>query len=413
VTRVLFLGDVAQSGFGTVTLDLGKRLLGLGLDVRFISQNDSGEPIPEPLGSRTWPVQVMHPALAIVNGFKDGWKPDACILVGDYFLTRAVVGGSEQVAAAFASIPTLHYCPIEGTGLPPGWSLMWEIISPVAMSEFGADQMEGVLGRRPPVVPHGVDTATFFPISPSRPTIVPEADMRSFKADWVGGDFRVMSKIGAKAFFGLSPGRIYALRTDRNMPRKLYQVLFRTMAAAMTEVENLDLLVHCRVTDQGGNLMDSASKYPEDLRKRIIFTRAHDSWTGMPRSILNLLYNAADLYVSTSAEGFGLTIAESLAAGTPAVALDYSAVSEVVGDAGILIPPHHLIDNEYDHQWATPDEPAFTAAVVRLATKPAERRSLGEAGPRRIGAMYSWDAAARQFAALVEEAIQKGADGGT
>jgi len=53
VTRVLFLGDVAQSGFGTVTLDLGKRLLGLGLDVRFISQNDSGEPIPEPRSSVT------------------------------------------------------------------------------------------------------------------------------------------------------------------------------------------------------------------------------------------------------------------------------------------------------------------------------------------------------------------------
>ena len=40
MTRVLFLGDLAGTGFGTVTRDLGRELLARGLDVRFMSLNE-------------------------------------------------------------------------------------------------------------------------------------------------------------------------------------------------------------------------------------------------------------------------------------------------------------------------------------------------------------------------------------
>jgi len=53
--RLLFFGDMAATGFGTVTMDLGRELLALGHDVRFVSQNDSGD-LPEPFGSRTWKI---------------------------------------------------------------------------------------------------------------------------------------------------------------------------------------------------------------------------------------------------------------------------------------------------------------------------------------------------------------------
>jgi glycosyltransferase involved in cell wall biosynthesis len=407
--RVLFVGDSAASGFGTVTWDLGTRLLKLH-DVRFVSQNDTGEPIPEPIGPRTYSVQAIHPAAAIMNGFRDGWKPEACIILGDYFLTRAVVGGSEEIARAFGSIPTLHYCPIEGVDLPPSWDKLWKIVRPVAMSEFGADQIEKVMGVRPPCYPHGVDSDVFRPISFTEPLIVTEREMAQWRPGWKGGDVRLMSKGGAKALFGLNPNQVLALRTDRNMPRKLYSVLYRAMAPAMTEVPNLALLVHCRTHDQGGNLFDLSSKYPESVQERMMFTGAHDTFTGLPRSLLVALYNAADLYVSTSAEGFGLTIAEAMACGVPAVAMDYSAVSEVVGDAGKLVPIDHLIDNEYDHSWATVNEPLFTAAVVRLATHASERRELGAMARARILSRYRWDDTAEGFSSLIEAAVKEPVD---
>ena len=156
------------------------------------------------------------------------------------------------------------------------------------------------------------------------------------------------------------------------------------------------------VADDLGDLRDSISKLPERLRDRVLLTEAHDTFNGLNRPALNVLYNAADIYASTSAEGFGLTIAEAIAAGVPAVALDYSAVPEVVGDAGILVPVAHLVDNEYDHQWAAVDEEAFAREVIRLAQKPALRREIGARGPKRVAKMFSWDDCAAQFAELVQ-----------
>jgi hypothetical protein len=51
--KLLFFGDLAPTGFGSVTTDLGRKMLDLGVDVRFISQNDTGSMLPEPFRSRT------------------------------------------------------------------------------------------------------------------------------------------------------------------------------------------------------------------------------------------------------------------------------------------------------------------------------------------------------------------------
>lgn len=399
------LGDSAHTGFGSVTWDLGTRLL-QHHDVRFISQNDTGAPIPAPLGERTYTVEHIHPAQAITQGFKDGWRAEAAIILGDYFLTRAVVMANEGIAAAFGSVPTLHYCPVEGTDLPPAWKRLWDIVRPVAMSEFGADQIEKVTGDRPPVLPHGIDTDLFHPISPSNPLVISQSDMRRSRPTWNQGDYRIMSKAGAKAVFGLPPMRTLALRTDRNMPRKLYPLLLRSFEKVVAHNDSVDLLIHCRTMDHGGNLFDLCSKYPKEVAERFFFTQAHDTFTGLPRSLLVALYNAADLYVSPSAEGFGLTIAEAMACGTPPVALDFSAVSEVVGDGGVLVPVGELYDNEYDHQWAKPDEDAYAEAILRLVEHPSERRALGERAVARIKARYSWDETAAGFARLITEALE-------
>lgn len=56
------------------------------------------------------------------------------------------------------------------------------------------------------------------------------------------------------------------------------------------------------------------------------------------------LYSAADIYVSFSIEEtFGMTIAESMACGTPAIVYDSTACPELVTDnTGFIIPPHDI-----------------------------------------------------------------------
>jgi glycosyltransferase involved in cell wall biosynthesis len=96
-------------------------------------------------------------------------------------------------------------------------------------------------------------------------------------------------------------------------------------------------------------------------------------------------YSAADVLVFPSLwEGFGWPPLEAMACGTPVVASNVPAVREVVGDAGILVPPD--------------DPSAVAAATERVLTDDHLRRRLGARGIERA-ATFSWaDAAARTLA---------------
>lgn len=419
--RLLFWGDAAPSGFGTVTSDLGRELLNLGIDVRFVSQNDTGNDLPEPFRSRTADVaslvrgsvedgvkpvvgaSELIPSLVygtagvnLTNGQPWGdWKPEACILLGDYRAAQIIIARATE---AFSSLPTLHYVPIEGTDLPPDWAKMWKIVKPVAMSRFGAKQIAKVLGHQVPMIYHGVDAEVFRPAS-VRPVVIKPAEgieavfstREACKVQWA----QVLAKINNVERIP----RKWLLRTDRNMPRKQYARMLRALAPVLARNTGWGLVIHCSVFDQGGMLADSASKYPA-IRDRILFTDL-----SLEREALVMLYNAADLYVTNSAEGFGLTIAEAIACGIPAVGVRYSAVPEVIGPAGVTVDRFALIDNEYDHYWCAVDEQAFGAAVEKLMRGDAHREALGAKGPKHIASSFSWANAARQFLEVLEAEV--------
>ncbi len=417
MTRLVFFGDLSSTGFGTVTLDLGRALLDLGLDVRFVSQNEIDGELPEPFASRTIDTRYLlaQVAMAFEAGDKTGvtgaaefiprilrgegggdvlmadktpwgdWKPDAAVLLGDFAQVRMSVWPYRE---AFQSIRSFHYCPIEGVDLPPRWAEMWSFVKPVAMSRFGQAAIGEVVGYVPPLVYHGVDSDDFWPATGARPITVREKDKLHV----------IRSKEDAKRFFGRDPRERWAVRTDRHMPRKNYNSLLRAMAPVLARDARRLLVLHCRPVDQGGNIGDSMSKYPPEIRDRIMLT----GMGAVPRNVLNILYNAADVYVSTSAEGFGLTIAEALACGTPAVGMDYSAVPEVIGPAGKVVPIAALTDNEYDHYWARVDERKFGEAVDWMLAHPSRAQSLGALGPAHIREHFSWVRAAEQFRDVIE-----------
>lgn len=412
MTRVLVFGDQAGTGFGTVTRDLGTALLARGEDVRFVSINEDDKPATSEIGERTYSVGASDGYLAVpddvdeatiflarLDGLISGptwdthplgpWAPDAVIVLGDFYAVRRM----PEMFPSVRTVPTFHYVPIEGVDIPPSWGEFWRIVQPVAMSRFGADEIKRATGIAAPVIYHGVDTSAFWPVSATRPIRLGDAVLRSREE--------------CKAYFGGRPESTWLFRADRHMPRKRYASLLRAIAPVLAAHRDLWFLYHCRTHDQGGDLSDTLSKYPPAIRSRCLSTRFHDEFGGAPREILNALYNAADLYVSVSAEGFGLTIAEALACGVPVVGMDYSSVPEVIGPAGLLAPVAYLVDNEYDHAWAAVDERAFGKQVDRLVTNVAERRVLGAKGPFHVATNFRWDMAARQFAEIIEAAISR------
>jgi glycosyltransferase involved in cell wall biosynthesis len=97
------------------------------------------------------------------------------------------------------------------------------------------------------------------------------------------------------------------------------------------------------------------------------------------REVLVALYSAALALVHPSAhEGFGLTVLEALALGTPVAAIRNEATEELAADAALLV------DNAGE----------MAEAMRRLSSDGTLREELSRAG-RSSAARFSWDASAR------------------
>jgi glycosyltransferase involved in cell wall biosynthesis len=418
--KLLLVSDLAATGFGRVGQELGRRFLKAGIDLKIIginhrdrnafavnllSKGAKGEELASELDAYDaeplWRVTIsadrggdaMGYALAspaITGQIWPGWKPDKALVVAD---PRAMLDRLMLDGGAFAKIPTLNYVPIEGGDLPPLWRVIWQHCEPVAMSRFGQSELTKLMGVEPPYISHGVSEG-FFRISPTSP------------GRWK--DRPVTSKDQAKAAFGWA-GKTVILRTDRLVPRKNYPALFRIMRPILAAHPEVVLVIHCSPVDDGGRLGEFISREPGAVQKgtswghpQIELTRAHDTYRGLSDEELNVLYNAADIYLSpTMAEGFGLTLAEAAACGVPVVTTDFAAGPEVVGPGALLAPPAGYLTNIYAHEWALVDEDAMSAHVERLVSKPALRREIGEAGRKHV-AQFSWDKAADEFMALMD-----------
>lgn len=87
-------------------------------------------------------------------------------------------------------------------------------------------------------------------------------------------------------------------------------------------------------------------------------------------------------------EQFGRVALEAMASGVAVVVSDSGALPEVLGGAGLLVPPD--------------DQVALAEALTRLRDDPVERARLAEAGRRRAHD-FSWPAVAERQLALYEE----------
>jgi glycosyltransferase involved in cell wall biosynthesis len=411
--RLLIRGHWSHTGFGVVTEALGSRLLALGVDVRVLAVNHRGEPVKGPLAGRVWPDEALSsyglkPSVGSITGElwrtldpDDEWQPDAILAIADVSGLLGYVTGAIE---AWRTVPVYHYCPIEGDNLPPMWRQLWDLFQPVAMSDYGARVIGDHIGRAVPRIYHGVDAETFRPVTMSDPLIVDGKTLRS--------------QDDCKAWMGFPTDRKMLLRADRNAVRKRYETLLRAFVDIARADPLVDLVLHCRPIDpEGIDLWQEIGRMPEDIRERVKFTNAHDTFKGLSREGLAALYNAADVYISTTGgEGFGLTLAEAMACGTPVVCTDWAAEREVVGDGGVLVPPLHDAygqpvrdHSKFGMDWALPDARGFVEPTLRLLSKPAQRRAIGALGRLHVKRSFSWDTAAAEFLDLFTEPLEAAA----
>lgn len=81
-----------------------------------------------------------------------------------------------------------------------------------------------------------------------------------------------------------------------------------------------------------------------------------------------------------------------MACGVPLISTSGGALPEVVGDAGLVVPPA--------------DATALAQAITRLLDSAEERKKLAQAGLERVNSVFSWAKAAREVADVYREAIR-------
>ncbi len=171
-------------------------------------------------------------------------------------------------------------------------------------------------------------------------------------------------------------------------PRKGLDTLVQAFARLQYAYPNLNLVL----VGQPGWYTERlfAQTNLESLRQKVIFTGY------VPDDELVLLYNAATLLAFPSRyEGFGLTVLEAMACGTPVVCSNSSSLPEVAGDAAIMVPPDQ--------------SDLLAQAIRRVLDDELLRQEMRHKGLAQA-ARFTWEQTAQKTLAVYEKVLSNARD---
>jgi glycosyltransferase involved in cell wall biosynthesis len=201
--------------------------------------------------------------------------------------------------------------------------------------------------------------------------------------------------------------RFRFLHISSAFPRKAVDVLLESFFAAFDGSDEVTLILktfpnpHNEVGEMLKRLRSSHGN-PPDVR-----------W--MDRDLddaqIQGLYNLADCYVHPArGEGFGLPVAEAMAAKVPVISVAYSGLADFVSDETAVTIPYTLEPAQThfdiaDSVWAEPDGERLAIAMQRLVRNPGDPaiRNRVLRASALIADTFSWDAAVRRWEEFIAD----------
>ena len=372
--RILWLSDspLVKSGFGRVSRELVTRLARVpGIRIACLGWSYDGWPYDRD----QFPFDV-YPAPGTSHDPENfervihELKPHVVITLGEMWMLDWL--HKHPVRPQFKWI---GYFPMDGGPFYPPWeSMLKDVDELVAMSEFGRQIFqEGLPSRKIQMIYHGVDPAVFRPL-PNR------EHLKSHER------FRGKFVVGCVA---------------RNQPRKNIPALVKAFARLSERIENLHLYLHMNPCDVGYDLVTLLHRY--GLKGKADVSGPDFSLhQGLEDEQLNRLYNLFDMMVLPSTgEGFGLPILESMAAGVPVAATDYSACTELLRGRGELIKILTTVTAGTNLiEQAVIDVEDIATCIERVYRSPQLAKEHSKAG-RAFAEKLSWDAIVQQWVELI------------
>jgi len=190
-------------------------------------------------------------------------------------------------------------------------------------------------------------------------------------------------RLSIRQRYGLIEPTCCLLNVGSNNPRKNIEAILKTVVALRTQ----EIPVHFWKVGA-----DFTPEQQQFIHAHQLETRV--TYLGKPeREVLNQIYSAADVLVAPSIyEGFGLTVLEAMACGTPVVAADATSLPEVAGDAALLVNPQ--------------DVGAIAGGIAQLWQDAHLRETLINRGLARVKE-FTWEKTAEKIADIYQDALKK------
>ena len=254
-------------------------------------------------------------------------EPDAIFMINDIWIVFKWLGALSEIDN---SPPIIAYIPIDAGPVNSKWIVNYDRLDQICVyTQYAKTQLLRAFDEHrelnpkfspPPieVVPHGVDTETFRPISDH------------------------CRRAARSRIFPENPELLDAfivLNANRNQPRKRIDLTIKGFSLfAKNKPENVKLFLHMGARDVGWDIPALAKRY--DIEGRLLMSTSEAQMPFVSSEHLNLVYNACDVGINTSeAEGWGLVNHEHAATRASQIVPNHTAYTDLWGKAVVKLEP--------------------------------------------------------------------------
>lgn len=352
----------APTGYGTQTRQVIKRLLADGHEVAVAAN----------FGLQSHPMRDPETGVPVFPAGADTYGNDVLLehhklFGGDWIISLYDVWVYQN--PDFAKVNFASWTPIDHEPVPPKVEAWAKQHPTIAMSRFGERQLKAK-GISAMYAPHALELDVWKP-TPALPD---------------GRQVREALGVPADAFLVM----INAANKGNVPPRKAWGEMLYGMALLMQERPDIYLYLHTELRGVYGGvdliyLMGLLGIPPERVR----FPDQYAFLTGLlEQDILAAHYTAADVLLATSmGEGFGLTVLEAQACGTPVIVTDFSAQPELVG-GGWAVGWQHYYDHTQGAHFASP----LIAHIFKALREAYERKGDEELRTQALAKAAEYEA---------------------
>ena len=387
--KLLWVGDIAMTGFGRVTGALLPRLRDK-YDIAVLGSNYHGDPCEEQNLYRVYPASNRFQQGAFgedrIREIVEREQPDIVCSLNDPWLIsdqyRRIEDLHKQRKFKFVGYLTMDSYNWLG-GIDPHINI-WDSV--ITFTEFGAYEfLKAGINRPITVIPHGLDAEVFYP----------------------------MDKKEARKELKLSEDIFICFNGQRNQPRKRIDITIAAFAQFAVGRPDAQLYLHMGLKDQG---WDAMGLFAREMRKngldpnnRIIMTTNSPQPPNVSVEMLNTIYNVADVGINTTkGGGWELVNFEHAACRVAQVVPDHTSTKEIFEGHGELIRCDHVdVDPNYGREMPCPSVEHLVEILASLYEDREKLDQVAQSCYERVTEdQFKWDNISDQFDGVFQEVLQ-------